>query len=95
MSKAYLEITLTVGGIDRAGAACVYNLYKEPFLRTVRGALSQELLIHTDNIRLLHGFESVESAQEYLMSSLFNRDVITSLKPYLTGEPDIRIYTVV
>ncbi|WP_345232897.1 hypothetical protein [Olivibacter ginsenosidimutans] len=94
MAKAYLEITLTIDGIDRAGVAGVYNLYKEPFLKTIKGALSKELLIHTDDIQVLHRFDSVENAQEYLMSNLFNHDVVTSLKPYLKGEPNIKIYSV-
>ena len=95
MTKAYLEITLTIEGLDRAGAAAVYTLYREPFLRTIKGALSKELLVHAEDVRMLHGFDSVESAQEYLASDLFNRDVVASLKPYLKGAPDIRIYSVV
>lgn len=94
MAKAYLEITLTIDGIDRAGAMAVFTLYKEPFLQTVKGALSKELLNHIDSVQILHGFDSVENAQEYLMGNLFNKDIITSLKPYLKGEPNIKIYTV-
>lgn len=95
MAKAYLEITLTIDGIDRAGVTAVYSLYKEPFLQTVKGALSKELLTHTASVQVLHGFDSFEHAQEYLMSDLFNQDVVTSLKPYLIkGEPDIKIYNV-
>lgn len=94
MANAYLEMTLTIYGIDRAGVTAVYALYKEPFLRTVQGALSKELLTHIEDVRVLHGFDSVENAQEYLMSDLFNRDVVPSLKPYLAGEPNIKIYSV-
>ncbi len=94
MVKAYLVITLTIEGIDRAGAACVYSLYKNPFLRTIKGALTKELLVHPQDIQFLHGFDSEESAQEYLLSDLFNRDVVASLRPYLQGAPDIRIYSV-
>ncbi len=94
MAKAYLEITLTIDGIDRAGVTAVCALYKEPFLRTVRGALSKELLTRVEDMQVLHGFDSQENAQEYLMSDLFNRDVVTSLKPYLKGKPNIKIYSV-
>lgn len=94
MVKAYLEIKLTIKGIDRAGVTAVYSLYKGPFLQTVKGALSKELLAHTEDVQVLHGFDSFENAQEYLMSDLFNRDVVASLKPYLKGEPDIKIYNV-
>lgn len=95
MLKAYLQITLTIEGVDRAGAAGIYSLYREPFLDTIKGALSNELLVHAEDIQILHGFDSAEHAQEYLMSDLFNDDMITSLKPYLTGEPNVKIYNVV
>ncbi len=94
MVKAYLEITLTIDGIDRAGATAVYILVKEPFLRTVKGALSKELLTHVEDVQVLHGFDSEENAQEYLMSDFFNKSVVPSLQPYLKGAPNIKIYSV-
>ncbi|WP_409149870.1 hypothetical protein [Sphingobacterium sp. BS-2] len=94
MAKAYLVITLTIDGMDGAGAAAVYFLYKQPFLETIKGALSKELLNHIDDVQLLHGFDCVENAQEYLMSDFFKKNVVTSLKPYLKGKPDIKIYSV-
>lgn len=95
IAKAYLEITLTIEGLDRAGVAGVYALYKKPFLTNIKGALSQKLLVHVEEMQLLHGFDSLENAQEYLLSSFFNRDVLVSLQPYLKGRPDIKIYSVV
>ncbi|MBO9618632.1 MAG: hypothetical protein J7539_06295 [Niabella sp.] len=95
MAKAYLEITLQVEAANRANAAGVYNKYKAPFLETIKGALSKELLAHTDNVQVLHGFDSVINAQEYLLSRLFNDDVVVALRPYLTGQPDVKIYEVV
>lgn len=94
MTKAYLEINLKIDNADRASAAGVYNKYKAPFLETIRGALSKELLVHVEDVQVLHGFDSAESAQEYLMSDLFNNDVVIALKPYLQGTPDVKIYTV-
>jgi len=94
MAKAYLEITLQIDETDRAGAAGVYNKYKAPFLETIKGALSKELLVHTEDVQVLHGFDNVQSAQEYLLSDLFNQDVVAALKPYLKGQPDIKIYNV-
>ena len=94
MAKAYLEITLQIDDTDRATAAGVYSRYKTPFLETIKGALSKELLLHAADIQVLHGFDSVENAQGYLMSTLFNQDVVTSLKPLLKKEPDIKIYSV-
>ncbi len=94
MAKSYLEITLKVDDADRANAAGVYNQYKAPFLENIKGATSKELLIRTEDVQVLHGFESAEDAQNYLSSELFNNDVVTALKPYLKDNPDVRIYTV-
>ncbi len=94
MAKAYLEITLKIKDRDRAAAAEVYSKYKDPFLETISGALSKELLIHAEDVQVLHGFSSTETAQQYLLSNLFNEDVVTALKPYLNSKPDIKIYSV-
>lgn len=94
MTKAYLEITLQIKDTDRANAAGIYQKYKAPFLETIKGALSKELLVHVENVQVLHGFDSVESAQQYLGSELFNNDVVLSLKPLLQASPDVKIYTV-
>ncbi|MBN8789815.1 MAG: hypothetical protein J0I84_22265 [Terrimonas sp.] len=94
MAKSYLEITLKVDDADRASAAGVYNQYKAPFLENIKGATSKELLIRTEDVQVVHGFESAEDAQNYLSSELFNNDVVTALKPYLKDNPDVRIYTV-
>lgn len=95
MAKSYLEITLAIDSTDRAGATAVYILYREPFLKTIKGALSKELLLHAEDVQVLHGFDNMENAQEYLMSDLFNKSVVPSLKPHLKGVPDIKIYSVV
>jgi len=94
MAKSYLEITLKVENADRASAAGVYNQYKALFLETIKGATSKELLIRDEDVQVLHGFNSVEDAQNYLLTELFNNDVVTALKPYLKDNPDVRIYTV-
>lgn len=94
MARAYLEITLKIDDTDRANAAGVYTQYKAPFLENIKGATSKELLIRTDDVQVLHGFETAEDAQSYLSSGLFNNDVVNGLKPYLKDNPDVRIYTV-
>ncbi|WP_313261512.1 hypothetical protein [Sphingobacterium sp.] len=94
MAKVYLEVTLTIDGMDRAGATAVYILYKDPFLQIIKGALSKELLTHIEDVQVLHGFDCVENAQEYLLSDFFNKSVVPSLQPYLKGTPNIRIYSV-
>jgi hypothetical protein len=94
MTKAYLAITLTIDRIERSGATAVYILYKDPFLQTVKGALTKELLLHAEDVQLLHSFDTVENAQQYLVSDLFNKTIVPSLQPYLIGRPNIKIYTV-
>jgi hypothetical protein len=91
---AYLQITLKIDSANRPAAAQVYLKYKQPFLNTITGALSKELLLRDEDIQVLHGFDSKEHAEAYLKSPLFNNDVVTALKPYLVAAaPDIRIYT--
>ncbi|MBZ0070689.1 MAG: hypothetical protein K8I04_03000 [Gammaproteobacteria bacterium] len=91
-ADAYLEITLKVDDADRANAAAVYTKYKQPFLDTIPGATSKELLIRTDDVQVLHGFSSEAEAQQYLTSELFTKDVVGGLSPYLKADPEIRIY---
>lgn len=90
----YLQITLKVSEANRAAAAGVYQQYKAPFLSTVAGAESKELLVRTEDVQVLHGFETEANAAAYLQSELFNVDVVTSLKPLLDAAPEVRIYQV-
>ena len=88
----YLEITLEVDAANRAAAAGVYQQYKQPFLDTVPGATSKELLVRDDDAQVLHGFETAADAQAYLASELFTRDVVGELAPLLSAAPDVRVY---
>lgn len=92
MSKVYLEITMKVPTKDRVKAAAVYSKYKDPFLTTICGAESKELLVREEDVQVLHGFNSLASAESYLKSALFGNDVVRELKPYLAADPEIRIY---
>ena len=58
MTKAYLEITMKVSGADRAKAGAVYAKYKQPFLTTIAGAESKDLLLRGEDVQVLHGFDS-------------------------------------
>ena len=93
MAKAYLQITLRIAQKNLVSAAQVYLTYREPFLKTIPGALSKELLVRDEDVQVLHGFATAMQAEEYLKSPLFVKDVVSALKPYLEAEPDIRIYT--
>jgi len=94
MSKAYLKVALKISEANRAAAAGVYVKYKQPFLETIKGAVSKELLIRKENVVVLHGFNTVADAESYLKLNLFSNDVVTGLKPFLEANPVIEIYTV-
>ncbi|HBX15078.1 MAG TPA: hypothetical protein DEF92_20185 [Leclercia adecarboxylata] len=89
---AYLQITLDISNENRAAAAGIYQKYKTPFMTTIDGATSKELLIRDQDVQVLHGFKTVAQAQAYLNSPLFTQDVVAGLKPYLNSAPDVRIY---
>jgi hypothetical protein len=88
----YLQISLQVAAANRPAAAAIYTKYKTAFLAQEKGAQSKTLLIRDEDVQVMHGFDSVENAQAYLGSNLFNQDVVTALKPLLQGAPDVRIY---
>jgi hypothetical protein len=92
MNKAYLEITMKVAANDRPKAGAVYSKYKQPFLTSIPGAESKELLLREEDVQVLHGFDSQASAENYLKSALFGNDVVRELKPYLSADPEIRVY---
>lgn len=88
----YLQITLQIAQANRGTAAGVYEKYKAPFLNTIRGAKSKELLVRDEDVQVLHGFETAQHAAAYLQSELFTADVVENLKPLLEAAPDVRIY---
>lgn len=89
---AYLEITLKVAEANREAAAGVYTKYKQPFLDSVPGATSKDLLVRDEDVQVLHGFETVEQANAYLTSELFTNDVVSGLAPLLDADPEVRVY---
>ena len=91
---AFLEITLNVAPANRVAAAAVYARFKPPFLDTVPGAQSKQLLIRDADVQVLHGFASVADAKAYLASPMFTNDVVGALGPLLAAEPEVRIYAV-
>jgi len=91
--KAYLEITMKIEESNRSAAAKVYTDYRGPFLETIEGALTKNLLIRDEDVQVLHGFDSVEHAQAYLSSEMFQNDVFVGLKPLWSSDPDVKIYS--
>lgn len=92
--NAYLEITMKIDAGNRPAAAKVYTDYRQPFLDTIKGALTKDLLIRDEDVQVLHGFDSAENAEAYLSSAMFKNDVFVGLKPLWSADPDVRIYTV-
>jgi len=92
MKQAILEITMKVSGANRPKAGEIYAKYKSPFLMTVPGARSKDLLIREEDVQVLHSFESRIAAESYLASNMFGKDVVQELTPLLMAEPEIRIY---
>ncbi|MEE3439184.1 MULTISPECIES: hypothetical protein [Ruminococcus] len=92
--KAYLQITMKISNDNRPAAAKVYTDYRQPFLDTIKGALTKDLLIRDEDVQVLHGFDSAENAQAYLSSELFQNDVFVGLKPLWDADPEVKIYTV-
>ncbi|MPW20458.1 conserved hypothetical protein [Paraburkholderia piptadeniae] len=90
----YLQIILKVANANRAAAAGVYEKYKAPFLNTIAGAKSKQLLVRDEDVQVMHGFDSEANANAYLQSELFTADVVGGLKPLLDAAPDVRIYQV-
>lgn len=94
-AKAFLEITMVIAGANRPAAGKVYNDYREPFLKEIKGAVSKDLLIRDEDVQVLHGFDSVENAKAYLDSEMFKNDVFVGLQPLWSADPEVRIYTAV
>ncbi len=92
--KAYLEITMKIPAENRPAAAKVYTDYRQPFLDTIEGALTKELLVRDEDVQVLHGFDHAEHAQAYLSSVMFRNDVFVGLQPLWTADPEVKIYTV-
>ena len=92
--KSYLEITMKIDEANRPAAAKVYTDYRQPFLDTIEGALTKDLLVRDEDVQVLHGFDSAEHAKAYLSSAMFQNDVFVGLKPLWNADPDVKIYTV-
>lgn len=93
-AKAYLEITMIIDNANIPAAAKAYNDYKQPFLAKIEGAISKDLLVHEEDVQVLHGFNSLENAQAYLQSEMFKEDVFVGLKDLWQQEPKVKIYCV-
>ena len=92
--KAYLQVTMDIPQQNRGKAAQVYTEYKEPFLNTIPGAETKQLLVRDEDVQVFLGFDSVNHAQDYLESELFTQHVFPALQPTWTSDPEVRIFKV-
>ncbi len=92
--KAYLEITMKIDDAKRPAAAKVYSDWRGPFLSEIPGALTKTLLVRGEDVQVLHGFADRKSAEAYLTSEMFQKDVFTCLQPLWSADPEVRIYDV-
>lgn len=92
--NAYLEITMKIDNNNRQAASKVYTDYRGPFLVTIEGALTKDLLIRDEDVQVLHGFDTVEHAKAYLSSEMFKNDVFVGLQSLWNADPEVKIYSV-
>ena len=52
------------------------------------------MLVRDEDVQVLYGFDTVENANAYLQSALFNNDVVVGPMPLMEAVPDVRVYTV-
>lgn len=83
--KAYLEITMKIGKEKRPAAVKIYTDYRQPFLDTIPGALTKNLLVRDEDVQVLHGFDCIENATEYLSSNMFLEDGLRCLAAFMGG----------
>lgn len=50
--NAYLQITMKIKNENRGAAAKVYTDYRKPFLDTIEGALTKDLLIRDEDVQV-------------------------------------------
>jgi len=91
---AFLEITVQVAEEHRPADVGVYSKYRQPFLKQIDGAVSKDLLVRTDDVQVIHGFETVAQANAYLTATLFSNDIVGELGPLLAAASEIRVYAV-
>lgn len=85
---------MTIPPENRPAAVKVYTDYRQPFLDTIEGALTKDLLVRDEDVQVLHGFDSKEHAKAYLETEMFTEDVAKGLAPTWSADPSIVIYEV-
>ena len=64
--KAYLEITMKIAAGNRPAAAKVYADYRRPFLDTIEGALTKDLLLREEDVQELDTLAELDALRRCL-----------------------------
>jgi hypothetical protein len=92
--RAHLLITVKISESRREEMIDqVYEPNRTRFLERISGAISKNLLLRREDIAVLHGFDTVESAEAYLQSDLYNQ-VVQLLAEYQEENPTVALYSV-
>ncbi len=71
----------------------VYEPNRTRFLERISGAISKNLLVRPEDIAILHGFDTRESAEAYLQSSLYQQ-IVNGIADYQEENPSVALYNV-
>ena len=63
--ESVINRLMTIPEENRIAAAKIYATYRQPFLDTIPGALTKQLLIRDENVQVLHSFDSVTHPKDY------------------------------
>lgn len=78
---AYLELTLMISMANRKAANEVFRKYKPLFLKSIKGATSAEVDVRPYEMRIVHGFDSLQSAIGYARHELLTSHISKRLRP--------------
>lgn len=81
---------MQISEANRPAAVKVYTDYRQPFLDTIEGALTKDLLVRDEDVQVLHGFDSVERVKGLPGKRPVQRRRRNRLGPYVGRRPQHR-----
>lgn len=93
-AKAYVVLTADVPADKRDSASRDYYMNKASFLNDIDGAVNKELLKRDQDLMIVAGFSSLDSANAFLSTELYQKDIFTGMKKYSSKEPVVQVYCV-
>ena len=90
--RAYLQETFTLASTSREEMILqVYAPHRPRFLGRVAGAVSINLLLREEDVQILYGFDTLESAKSFLESAYFG-ETDDLLAKYRKGSAALALY---